>query len=51
MPDDVYPTQPKAPSMPSILMSLFSGKYTEEAHFLIKNITAQLARNRQVVFF
>jgi len=37
--------------MPTILMSLFSGKYSEEAHPLIKNITAQLAQNRQVVFF
>jgi hypothetical protein len=51
MPDYVYPNLTKAPGMPSILMSLFSGKYSEESDPLIKNITAQLARNRQVVFF
>ena len=51
MPDDVYPKRTKAPSMPTILMSLFSGKYSEKARSLINNITAQLARNRQVVFF
>ena len=35
MPDDVYPTQPKAPSMPIILMSFFLGKYGVEVHSLI----------------
>ena len=51
MPDYIYPNLTKAPSMPRILMSLFSGKYTEEVHSLSANITVQLAQNRQVVFF
>ena len=51
MPDYLYPNRIKAPGMPTILMSLFLGEYSEEAHSLIKNIAAQLARIRQVVFF
>ena len=51
MPDYVYPNLTKAPSMPSILMSLFSGKYSEEVYSLIRNTTVHLAQNRQVVFF